>query len=149
MGLNSTQKDSSSMEKEINSSMDLITNREDSFSMDSISISKDLESGPCYSLGEEEMYKSKTHWKHGIVTSLNPLKVKGEFNWGPKQYEKVRKMRGNSEVNDCSSNEEEEFTFEDFRNILTSARQDTITGRQSLSMSQQSRSNLLQTIRSL
>jgi len=117
----------------------------DSVSSHAESIVRDVLSSACsFDVGEEVEYRSKTHWKRGIVTSLSPLKVKGEFNWLAKHYEQVRKLRVLSE--ESSDPDGKEFSLEEFKNIMQSARRHTLHGKGFLSHSMKSRSNLLKTL---
>lgn len=117
----------------------------DSVSSQAESIVREVLASACsFDLGEEVEYRSKTHWKRGIVTSLSPLKVKGEFNWVAKHYEQVRKLRVFSE--ESSDPDGKVFSLEEFKNIMQSARRHTSHGKSFLSHSMKSRSNLLKTL---
>merc|ERR1719483_1637767 len=96
---------------------------------------------------EEVMYQSKKRWKRGVVTSLNPLKVKGADNFRSKKYANVQKLtvlpKIGEEVDDMDV---ETMTPEDYENLMRSARRDTATSRAMLSKSMKSHADLLKTI---
>jgi len=98
-------------------------------------------------LGEEVMYQSKKRWKRGVVTSLNPLKVKGADNFRSKKYANVRKLTVLPEIGEeVDDMDVETMTSEDYENLMRSARRDTTTGRAMLSKSMKSHADLLKTI---
>jgi len=99
-------------------------------------------------VGEEVQYRGKARWKRGVVTSINPLKVQGDGNYRARQYEQVRKLRVlpskiGEEVDDMDV---DEMTFDDFKRLMRSARQDTRTGRDLLADTAKSQSLLVETI---
>jgi len=98
-------------------------------------------------LGEEVMYQSKKRWKRGVVTSLNPLKVKGADNFRSKNYANVRKLTVLPEIGkEVDDIDVETMTPEDFENLMRSARRDTATSRAMLSKSMKSHGDLMKTI---
>lgn len=98
-------------------------------------------------LGEEVMYQSKKRWKRGVVTSLNPLKVKGADNFRSKKYANVRKLTVLPEIGEeVDDMDVETMTPEDFENLMRSARRDTATSRAMLSKSMKSHGDLMKTI---
>jgi len=98
-------------------------------------------------VGEEVMYQSKKRWKRGVVTSLNPLKVKGADNFRSKKYANVRKLTVLPEIGEeVDDMDVETMTPEDYENLMRSARRDTATSRAMLSKSMKSHADLLKTI---
>jgi len=99
-------------------------------------------------VGEEVQYRGKSRWKRGVVTSINPLKVQGEGNYRSHGYEQVRKLRVlpskiGEEVDDMDVNE---MTFDDFKRLMRSARQNTRTGRDLLADTAKRQSQLVEVL---
>jgi len=99
-------------------------------------------------VGEEVQYRGKSRWKRGIVTSINPLKVQGEGNYRARAYEQVRKLRVlpskiGEEVDDMDVRE---MTFDDFKKLMKSARQNTRTSRHFLAETAKCQSQLVDTL---
>lgn len=98
-------------------------------------------------VGEEVMYQSKKRWKRGVVTSLNPLKVKGADNFRSKKYANVRKLTVLPEIGEeVDDMDVETMTLEDYENLMRSARRDTVKSRAMLSKSMKSHADLVKTI---
>lgn len=101
-----------------------------------------------FHVGEEVEYRGKLRWKRGIVTSINPLKVQGEGNYRARAYDQVRKLRVlpskiGEEVDDMDVHE---MTFDDFKRLMKSARQNTRTSRHILADAAKSQSQLVETL---
>jgi hypothetical protein len=82
-------------------------------------------------IDEEVLYWSKNRWKKGIVTKLNPIRVKGLDNFKSKEYEKVRKLVSlPSKIGEAVDEQNvEEMTDEDYLKLMKDIRRNTRASR--------------------
>lgn len=99
-------------------------------------------------INEEVLYWSKKKWKKGIVTKLNPIKVRGLDNFKSKEYEKVRKLVSlPSKIGETVDEQNvEEMTDEDYLQLMKDIRRNTRASRGFLRKARNTQIRLVETV---